>query len=81
MSPPCIEQNENTSRLLHNLGIFNERNQGLRGAGGGHTAISLTGQSRSSLQIASVAALLRNDRRVGEWRMEGWKDGRMGMDH
>jgi hypothetical protein len=35
------------------------------------------GRSRSRLQIASVAALLRNDRWVGEWRMEEWKDGRL----
>jgi hypothetical protein len=34
-------------------------------------------QSRSSPQIASVAAPLRSDRWVEEWRMEEWKDGRL----
>jgi hypothetical protein len=41
MSPPCIEKNENTGELLHNLGIFNERNQSLRGANGARTGSAL----------------------------------------
>jgi hypothetical protein len=67
MGPPCIEKNENIGELLHNLGIFNEGNQGLRGAGGAQTgcALVLRGLAKNGITMDlhhGPPAVIRLDR-------------------